>query len=593
MSVGRQHKTMKGSSSLAEQLRAIRSAPSDRLLLNAPSHQDAAEHAWQEEIARVRQSLEDVIRAVYRLSGVELSGLEGQHSSDVNFLPLLEGETLKDRIRDDLESFSLTTAADLVRQAEEQARNAMGVLQRDFKVQVEHLSKELRDGLREQFRPDELEIDLSQETRDRVAEMVERQTDEFAHWVWLNCKGRGKPITSQIEILLEPYAKEVSGKFLASFRQHILNLLTEQEQLLEETIHGKESLIEDELESLLQTSRLVCEQNADSIARCSTERMNAAADELVKGFEGRSASELGGAFGRFQARLAEDSAAAQEVLQREYERREENFRQRLEALADGVREKSLSEMSGRIEDSAAGVIETSVQHLHHQAGDSLDHSREEIVSYMKLQGEEARLQVEEHGLKAHESLLGEAARAAENLRVMENETAASCERHIAASKEQVAREVQGWLDSIAERMEQLDEIYHKVRGSQETGALQYASRLQQATESCFDNVAGRIQQAAGEASSRVKASVQATFESVMRDLSDGVNVSVAVLRQEVGEATSRIESVVSQSLQDYRQQLAESSDEILRRQNKVMAGNLIDLHNRLIRAAEMLAPDHS
>jgi hypothetical protein len=584
---------MKGSGSLTEQLGTIRNALSDRFLLNAPSQQDVAGQAWEEEIAKVRETLEDVIRAVYRLSGVKLPGSNGHNSSDGNLSPLLEGETLKDRIRDDLESFSLKAAADLIRDAEEHARNSMGVLQRDFKVGVELLSKELRESLRDQFRPEAVEVDLSQETRDRVAEMVERQTDEFARWVWLNCKGKGKPIASEIEFFLEPYAQEVSGKFLGSVRQQVEDVIAEQGELFEESRHGRDSLIEGELESLRETARLVCEQNADSVIRSSTERLNAAADELLNGVEGRCASEFEGTFGRFQARLAEASGAEKGEVERVYEGREENFRHLLEALAGETQDKCVSEVSARIEESAAGVIESSVQHLHHQAEDSLEHSKEEIRSYMQLQGEEARLQVEEHGVKAHELLRADAVRAAENLRMAENEIGDACERHIAASREQVEKGVQELMDSVSERMQQLDEVYRKVQESQETGALQYASRLQQAAESCVNDVAGRMQQEAGEASSRVKESVEAISGSVMRELSEHVNSSVTLLRQEVGEATSRIESVVSQSLEGYRQQLAEAGEDVARQQVKAMAGNLTDLHDRLIRAAELLISENS
>lgn len=592
-SLGRQHRTMKGSGSLTEQLGTIRNALSDRFLLNAPSQEDVAGHAWEEEIAKVRERLEDVIQAVYRLSGVKLPGRNGHDSSDGNLLQLLEGETLKDRLRDDLESFSLKAAADSIREAEEHARNAMGVLERDFKVQVEHLSRELRAGLREQFRPEAVEVDLSQETRDRVAEMVERQTDEFARWVWLNCKGKGKPIASEIEFFLEPYAQEVSGKFLGSFRQQIQDIVSEQGELFEESRHGRESLIESELESLRQKARLVCEQNADAVIGASTERLNAAASELISGLEGRCASELESNFGRLHARLAEASAAEKEELQRVYESREEKFRQLLDELAGEAQEKCMSEITGRIEESAAGVIETSVQHLHHQAEDSLEHSKEEIRSYMQLQSEEARLQVEEHGVKAHELVRADAARAAENLRMAENEIGDACEKHIAASREQVEEGIQEWMDSISERMQQLDEVYRKVQESQENGALQYASRLQQAAESCVNDVAGRMQQEAGEASSRVKESVEAISGSVMRELSEHLNSSVALLRQEVGEATSRIESVMSQSLEGYRQQLVEAGEDIARQQVRAMAGNLTDLHDRLIRAAELLISENS
>jgi hypothetical protein len=584
---------MKGSGSLTEQLGTIRDALSDRFLLNAPSQQDVSRHAWEEEVAKLRERLDEVIRAVYRLSGVKLPGSNGHDPGNGNHLALLEGETLKDRIRDDLESFSLKTAADLIRDAEEHARNSMGVLQKDFKTGVELLARELRASLRDQFRPEAVEVDLSQETRDRVAEMVERQTDEFARWVWLNCKGKGKPIASEIEFFLEPYAQEVSGKVLGSFRQQVQDMVAEQGELFEESRHKRESLIGGELESLQQAARLVCEQNTESAISSSTERLKSAADELLNGLEGRCASELEGTFGRFQARLAEASEAEKGELDRAYESRHENFRQLLEALAGDAQEKCLSGVSARIEESAAEVIETSVQHLHHQAEDSLEHSKEEIRSYMQLQGEEARLQVEEHGAKAHELLRGEAARAAENLRAAENEIGDACERHIAASREQVEKGVQEWMDSVSERMQQLDEVYRKVQGSQENGALQYASRLQEAAESCVNDVAGRMQQEAGEASSRVKESVEAISGSVMQELSEHVNSSVTLLRKEVGEATSRIESVMSQSLEGYRQQLVEAGEEVARQQVKAMAGNLTDLHDRLIRAAELLIAESS
>lgn len=113
--------------------------------------------------------------------------------------------------------------------------------------------------------------------------------------------------------------------------------------------------------------------------------------------------------------------------------------------------------------------------------------------------------------------------------------------------------------------------------------------MHRVTEACLEDVTVCIHQKNGKAGSWVKAEAQAACEHVMREPSEQVNVSLWFLGQESVSASTLIESALSQFLEDYRQQLCESNDETLRKQNKTMAGNLMDLDNRLTWAAKKFA----
>jgi hypothetical protein len=588
---------MKTSSFLSEELRAIRGVSGDRLFLKRARQQDPPP-GWEEEIGRVQNTLKDVIRAVCQLSGVELPGPDGEGADGQALLPLAEGESFKDRIRTDLESFSTKTASELLRQAQEQTRAAMGTLQNEFKVRVDLLSRQLREGLHQQFQPEEVEVGISQQTRDRVVDMVEAQTDDFARWVWLCCKGKGRPVASQVEALLEPYTVEAADKFLATLGQKVQDLVSEQQRVIEERLQGNGNFIGEQMESVRRASRQALERDAEAVRNQSTEHLNTLADELLKGVADQIAPELEGIFGGFKERLAEATAAAQETVEREYDGREENFKQRLESVADKVREKSVADAADSIEETTANAIGPSVEHLHHQASDSLEHSREEIRSFMKLQAEEVRVQIEEMGVTAHEALLKDTAQAVENLQGLEEEIAAARERQMAISQEQLTSGVMECLDSMTDRIrqiasERMEEVTRHVRETQEAAAGQYSARLQQATENCLHDIVGRIWHEAGEAGAQASEEFKVNSRSVMDALSEQVDASREVLRRETAEVANRMESALQESLEAYRQQLAEVDNAGLKQQEQVLRGSLRDLRNRLMQAASLLVPEDS
>jgi hypothetical protein len=567
--------------SLADELRSIRGGNSNHKKTfrqePEPEAHNGHDPAWQPEMESMQRTLRQVLQMVTQLSGVELPDPSSPDASES--LSRLDFNILKDKIRNNLEAFSSTTVAELSNKAEEKARAALGTIEDQLNSHIEQVAGELRQKLQGQVGTEEAEVELAQQSKDRVTELVKAQTDEFARWVWLTCKGTETPAPAQIEKLLEPYIEEATDNFAASFRQKVQGLIDEQEQVVQEKLLTVPHTVEDHLRSLEQASVQICEQNADSVTQQSAERLNAMADGVVKELQSRFGDQLEGAVSAFQARLVEVAAAAEADLQRDQDMRAQNFREKFEGIAQEVQEERTSEISGRIAQSTADLIESSIQHLQHQSEDSLEHSREEITGFMKLQLDEVDHQIRDLGLKAHESL--------------DRELAEVSDRHMATSREQFDAMAHGCMESMAERIHQaaeqhLEEASRLVRDSQDAVAAQYTSRLQEEADNRFNSLRERIQQEADQAAERVAAGAKAASDSLMVKFSENANAAAAALREEASQATSRIESTLQQSLEAYRQQLEQVTQAGLEEQQKAMSGNVAELHTRLRQAADLL-----
>ena len=253
----------------------------------------------------------------------------------------------------------------------------------------------------------------------------------------------------------------------------------------------------------------------------------------------------------------------------------------------------MSQISGHIERTAADVIESSVQNLHRQADDTLEHSKEELKGFLELQMEETRLKINELGQSVHDSLSQDAERRADSVRKLDEEITGIRDKNIADSKEQLSKMVQVTLELMRERVReisdaQLEEIGRFVRESQETAASQYDSQLRGITGGWYNNLLERLQLEAGEAGAKVAAEVKANSDSVMQELSDKVDASASVLREEAVQATSRIESALKNSLETYQQQLAQITDARLEEHRQAIRKSLNDLQGRLERSAQVL-----
>ncbi len=517
------------------------------------------------------------MRVISQFSGVDLPEGAALSPGEVGFVSRLDCTTLKERIRTDLEAFSVTTVSEMSKQGEEQVRAALAAIQSKMTDQIEQVVGEYRLKLREKVEPQELEINVEKQSQERVAELVRAQTDEFARWVWLTCKGTGTPIPLQIEKLLEPYVEEATALVTGSVHQKIQDLLADQEKLVEEHFQGTADSLQNQIVSLEQAAQQICEKNADSVTKLSIERLNAAADEASKRFEGRILEQMEGSRGGIQARLDETTAAWLERLQQAQDERARDFIHRIEALTAEVEATKGQEIVSRMERSIAGAAESSLQ--------TLRQATEGAVQRVQETGRFVNDSVEE-GFKRVGEMLGGNGQDLGGFR----------ERLLADSKEHISSMVDEAVGSIEPRILQLAEEKieavnaERVKSQDET-ISQFESRLREVSDGHYRSLLERIQKDAGEAGARVAEEVRGSSGTVMQELSEKVDIAASLLRKEQEEASSSFQSSVNDTLETFRQQLSEISQAGIEEQRKSMISNLNEIQKRLTLAAEALVAD--
>lgn len=548
---------------------------------------------WQAEIDRLQQTLQEVLSAVSHISGGEHAVVTPDSQTSDNFHAPLDSTALKDRIRNDLEAFANETASEMTRLAERQTRLALAQIQSEANGQVEAVAKELREKLQGQFEPGHFDIGITQQTQDRVSELVQRRTDEFARWVWLMCKGTGTSIPIQIEKLLEPYVEEATVRLMESFRQRFDNQLAEQEQIAQGRVQGSLGLLDKRIYELELAAKKICEQSAESIAGLGANRLNSVADEAAKNLENKIRERFENDFREFHSRLEKTAESLHQSLRLEEEQRASDFNGRIAVVESEIRENALSQIAGRIEQTAANAIESSVQHLHQQAGDTLEHSKEELKGFLELQMEQARVKINSLAQSVNDNVAQEAERRADIVKKLDQEITSIRDRNIAVSKDQLSALVQGTLEMMKGRINQissaqLEEIDKLVRGSREKESSQYESQLRNITDNWYNDLLGRIQAEARSTAEKVAAEVKANADSVMQEFSDKVDASAVLLRNETAQATSRIESTVKNSLDSYEKQISDITGSRLEDHRRVIRKSLADLQARLERSAQIL-----
>ena len=113
-------------------------------------------------------------------------------------------------------------------------------------------------------------------------------------------------------------------------------------------------------------------------------------------------------------------------------------------------------------------------------------------------------------------------------------------------------------------------------------------RLHGITDHWYSSVVDRMQADAKDAGARIVAEVRANSDSVMQELSDKVDASALVLRNETAQATSNIQASLQSALDTYQKQLAEVAESRLEEHRQAIRKSLSDLQVRLERSAQVL-----
>ena len=577
---------MRGPLSLADELRAIRGGINLKGGPGRPPEPAKIDRPWQADIDRLQKSLQEVLRAISRVSGVELPQPVPDSKGFSDSISRLDCTTLKDRIRNELEAFSVTTVSEMAKTAEQQARAALAEIQKEMGAQIERAATEYKEKLLERAGLDQLAVEVSKQSRERVVQLVQAQTDEFARWVWMTCKGTETPIPVQIEKMLEPYVEEVTARFTGTIQQRIQELLGEQEQLFQKKLQETVASLEAHISTLEQASHQICERNADSVTRTAVERLEAAADDAARKFEQGIRERVGNSLVEVETRLDETAAALEERLQNTADQTAQGFVRRIEALASDAGETHLPEISARMQRTVAEIAESSLQRLRQQAEEASGLAKDEFKSFLQQEAEEVLRRIQESGRSAHESVLQNAAQVEDKLKGFDQDLAAMRERCLAATKEQITAIVEetiGWIEPhIAQ------EAGAAVRRSQDQAVAQFESKLREVSEGQYTEVMDRIRREAGEAGARATTEFRGTCQSALQELTEKVNASAAMLREQQAQAGSIFEASVKETLENYRRQLAEIAEAGMAEHRKSITESVTDLQNRLKQAAELL-----
>lgn len=563
---------MKGSLSLADELRAIRgggNVPGKR-----PDQPGETERPWKSDLERVEHTLQEALQTISQFSGVELP--EAAAKNEGSSVSRLDCTTLKDRIRNDLEAFSATAVSQMSKQAEMQAHAALEIIQYEIQSRIEQAIADYRDKVREQIEPQDFEVNVARQSQERVAELVRAQTDEFARWVWLTCKGTGTPIPLQIEKLLEPYVEEATALVTGSVHQKIQDLLTEQDKLVEQRFKGTAVTIQNQISTLEQTAQEVCERNANAVTKISRDRLTAAADEAAKNFEGRLQEHVEGALSGVQPRLDESTAALLAKLHEQQDRMAQDFIRRMEALSSEVEATVGPEISARAEQAVGKAVDSSLHQLQQTADGAIQ-------------------RIQEAGRSVQDSVQQGVARVTEMLGGAQD-LSGFRDKIVSDSRDQISSLVEEAVGAMEPRIVQHAEEKLQAAGaiigkSQEAAVGQFESLLHEMSEVHYRGLVERIHKDAGEAGAQAAAEVRNASETLVHQLSEKADSAAMILKQQQEESESGIESSMNDSLEAFRKQLEEITQSGLEEQRKTITSSLDDLQKRLRLAAQMLVSD--
>ncbi len=542
----------------------------------------------------MEQTLREALLTISQLSGVDLPDRSIDSEGEETSPSRVDFTTLKDRIRNDLEAFSVTTVSEMSKQAEEKARAALTAIKNEVSSQVEQVVGEYREKLKEQVVPQDLQVDISRQSRERIEQLVQAQTDEFARWVWMTCKGTGTPIPAQIEGLLEPYVEEATARVVGGMQQRIQEQISEQEKLIQERLEQTTSSLRDQMGSLEQTAQQICEKSADSVVKTSTERLNATAAEAAKSLENRIQEQIDSSFAGIQSRLDESVASMVEEMQGQEDQRVQAFMRRMDALASEVEVTKTSEVSSRIEQAAAQVSETSLQNLGQQARELTESTRSELKSLLQQDTDAILGQIQEVGRTTHESLEQDAARVMDRFSGLEQDLAGMRQRYLGDCQGQLysmVKESMGSLEPTLQRIaeDRMSEVAADIRKSQDDTIAQFESKLREVSEGQYRGLIDRLQQEAGNVGAHATAEIRGASQSALQELSNKVDASAAILREQQAQASSHFESSMNDTLENFRRQLADITEAEKKEHRKTVTESLTELQSRLRHAADFLA----
>jgi|GEM_PF-2061775 len=583
--------------SLVQELRGIRGGQkhSQSDLEGLLSEIREARREWQEQVDQAQNLLHELLTSIAELSGVELPGLAGGDKQGGDNSLRLGFKTLKDRIKNELEGFASTSAAEAAKSAHSQSSVVLEPLEKELNARMDNLAEEFRGKL--QARLEREQEKLADQVKVRADEVLQSKMNDFAEWIKLMTEGTVSSVPAEVQKSLEPHVEQVKEGLKNSFQQQLNMVVVDSER----TVQSKVEVIKNELQSLTagltEQARLAYSQTTENAMKDFNNRLSLAVQESARQLEANSRARTDENVNSIKSHIDNVSASSKVEFQSYMDAQVNGFKEKLMTAAQELQQKSAAEIATNVQKASQEALSASVAQVKQRLDEALNQSKGELKSTMSTMVEDVRKQMGDYALSARDSLAGDATRLSDNLKNLGNELKASEKQRITAMVENMTNLSRESLEQHAQNVKQVaemqvEEIRRSLSGLQTKMASDYEAQLRQFVEAQRKGMVEEIRKQVADASSGAVDKIRASSGQVVQDLSGKVNKEVntatTLLNQWAHQTTTWAEASIKESLESYKRQVAEFTNSLLEDQRSTIQDRIGDLQGRLEQAAALL-----
>ena len=583
--------------SLVQELRGIRGGQkhSQSDLEGLLSEIREARREWQEQVDQAQNLLHELLASVAELSGVELPGIAGsaKHGGDASLR--LGFKTLKDRIKNELEGFASTSAAEVSKSAQTRGAVVLEPLEKELNARVDNLAEEFRGKL--QARLEREQGKLADQVKARAEEVLQSKMNDFAEWIKLMTEGSVSSVPAEVQKSLEPHVEQVKERLKNTFQQQLNMVVMEAER----TVQSKVEAIKTELQSLTagltDQARQAYSQSTENAMKDFNSRLSLAVQESAKQLEANSRARTDENLNSIKSHMDKLAAASKVEFQSHVDSQVNGFKEKLTIAAQELQQKSAAAIASNVQNASQEALQTSLAQVKQRLDAALDETKGELKSTMGAMVDDVRKQMSDYALSARDSLAGDATRLSDNLKNLGDELKTSEKQRIATMVENMANLSRENLEQHAQNVKQVaevqvEEIRRSLSGLQARMASDYEAQLRQFVEAQRKGMVEDMQKHVADASSGAVEKIRASSGQVVQDLSGKVNKEVntatTLLNQWAHQTTTWAEASIKESLESYKRQVAEFTNSLLEDQRSMIQDRIGDLQGRLEQAAALL-----
>ena len=583
--------------SLVQELRGIRGGQkhSQSELEALLSEIREARREWQEQVDQAQHLLHELLAAVADLSGVELPGMAIDTQKDGDGSLRVGIKTLKDRIRNELEGYASTSAAEVAKQFQGKSHLVLEPLEKEMSARMDNLAEEFRSKLQARLAAEQNE--MANRAKDRTEEMLQSKMNDFAEWIKLMTEGAVSSVPTEVQKSLEPHVEQVKDRLKNTFQQHLNMVMAEAERTSQSKVEGVKNEVQSLMTGLSEQARQACSQSTQQALKDFNNNLQAVTKEAVNQFESSSKDLTDDNFNSFKSQMEGLSAASKQEFQTFADSHVKGFKDRLLSTAQELQQKSADEIASNVQKASQAALDASLAQVRQRLDEALEQSKGDLKSTMGTMVADVRKQMIDFALSARDSLAGDATRLSDNLRSIGEQLKSSENERISAMAESMTNLSRQTLERHAQSVKQvadaqLEEIHRSLSGLEARMAAEYEAQLRQFIENQRRGIVDEVQKQVTEASAGAVDKIRASSSQVVQDLSGKVNKEVntatTLLNQWAHQTTTWAEASIKESLESYKRQVAEFTSTLLDEQRSTIQQRIGDLQGRLEQAANLL-----